>query len=158
MWDYSLARLLVDGMGSTSPIACQLNCGRPFSLVCPSVGTVARGYKQGSEADAIDPSVGEVLVSTEDARNGRQLIWETFPGEEARVAIYLFYYADAGANIDLLALFDDFFALLPTYKDTSNVEIIKPVYGFIPAGYNIALPWQKERDTQSQHDGSGRRS
>jgi lycopene cyclase CruA len=137
------ARLLVDGMGSTSPVACQLNCGRPFSLVCPTVGTVARGYRQGSAANAINPGTGEVLVSTTDAHNGRQLIWEAFPGAEDRVAIYLFYYAQAGAPVDLLALFNDFFTLLPTYKDISNVEIIKPVYGFIPAGYNIALPWQK---------------
>ena len=138
------ARLLIDGMGSTSPIACQLNCGRPFSLVCPTVGTVARGYKQGTGLKEIDPAIGEVLVSTEDARKGRQLIWEAFPGVEDQVAIYLFYYAETGERVDLLELFDDFFALLPSYKDAEHVEIIKPVYGFIPAGYNIALPWQKE--------------
>jgi lycopene cyclase CruA len=139
------ARLLIDGMGSTSPIACQLNCGQPFSLVCPTVGTVARGYKQGKTPDAIDPEVGEVLVTSEDARNGHQLIWEAFPGIDDQVAIYLFYYAEAGQRVDLLELFNDFFALLPSYKDTSNVEILKPVYGFIPAGYNITLPWQREQ-------------
>jgi len=141
------ARLLIDGMGSTSPIACQLNCGRPFSLVCPTVGTVARGYKQGNAPDAIDTMLGEVLVSTEDARNGRQLIWETFPGVGDQVAVYLFYYAETGSHVDLLELFDDFFALLPGYKDISNVEVVKPVYGFIPAGYNITLPWQKTQKT-----------
>lgn len=140
-------RLLIDGMGSTSPIACQLNCGRPFSLVCPTVGTVARGYKTGTGAHEVDPQVGEVLVTTEDARKGRQLIWETFPGKDEQVAIYLFYYAEAGDHVDLLELFDDFFALLPGYKDITGVEIIKPVYGFIPAGYNIRLPWQKEQKT-----------
>ncbi len=139
------ARLLIDGMGSTSPIACQLNCGRPFSLVCPTVGTVARGYKQGTGLHEIDLTVGEVLVSTEDARKGRQLIWEAFPGKEDQVAIYLFYYAETGDRVDLLELFDDFFTLLPSYKDTTNVEVLKPVYGFIPAGYNISLPWQKEQ-------------
>ncbi len=138
------ARLLIDGMGSTSPIACQLNCGRPFSLVCPTVGTVARGYKWGSEPGAIDPEVGEVLVTTEEARAGRQLIWEAFPGAGDQVAIYLFHYAQAGTSVDLLELFDRFFEQLPSYKDTSSVEIIKPVYGFIPAGYNISLPWQKK--------------
>ena len=141
------SRLLIDGMGSTSPIACQLNCGRPFSLVCPTVGTVAHGYKKGSSQGEVDPEVGEILVSTEDARNGRQLIWETFPGTGDNVAIYLFYYAESGNNVDLLQLFDDFFALLPDYKNTENVEIVKPVYGFIPAGYNIALPWQREQKT-----------
>ncbi len=138
------ARLLIDGMGSTSPIACQLNCGRPFSLVCPTVGTVARGYKQGTGLKEIDTTVGEVLVSTEDARKGHQLIWEAFPGVDDQVAIYLFYYAETGDRVDLLELFDDFFGLLPSYKDTENVEVLKPVYGFIPAGYNIGLPWQKE--------------
>ncbi len=138
------ARLLIDGMGSTSPIACQLNCGRPFSLVCPTVGTVARGYKQGTGLKEINPAVGEVLVSTEDARKGHQLIWEAFPGVDDQVAIYLFYYAETGDRVDLLDLFDDFFALLPSYKDTEDVEVLKPVYGFIPAGYNISLPWQKE--------------
>jgi lycopene cyclase CruA len=139
------ASLLIDGMGSTSPIACQLNCGQPFSLVCPTVGTVARGYKQGNTPDAIDPEIGEVLVTSEDARDGHQLIWEAFPGVDDQVAIYLFYYAEAGQHVDLLELFNDFFALLPSYKDTSNVEVLKPVYGFIPAGYNITLPWQREQ-------------
>lgn len=139
------ANLLIDGMGSTSPIACQLNCGQPFSLVCPTVGTVARGYKQGNTLDAIDPDIGEVLVTSEDAHNGHQMIWEAFPGVDDQVAIYLFYYAQAGQRVDLLELFNDFFALLPAYKDTRNVEIIKPVYGFIPAGYNITLPWQREQ-------------
>lgn len=138
------ARLLIDGMGSTSPIACQLNCGRPFSLVCPTVGTVARGYKQGKTPDAIDPTLGEILVTTQDAHNGRQLIWEAFPGAHDQVAIYLFHYAEAGSRVNLLELFECFFEQLPTYKDTSHVEIIKPVYGFIPAGYNIALPWHKQ--------------
>jgi lycopene cyclase CruA len=136
------ARLLIDGMGSTSPIACQLNCGRPYSLVCPTVGTVARGYKEGSDPDAIDPAIGEVLVTTEDAHEGRQLIWEAFPGRDDQVAIYLFHYAESGDKVDLLDLFENFFKMLPAYKDTTNVEIIKPVYGFIPAGYNISLPWQ----------------
>jgi lycopene cyclase CruA len=138
-------RLLIDGMGSTSPVACQLNCGRPFSLVCPTVGTVARGYKRGNQADEINTAVGEVLVTTEDARDGRQLIWEAFPGSGDQVAVYLFHYAEAGERVDLLELFERFFEQLPGYKDTSNVEIVKPVYGFIPAGYNIALPWQKEQ-------------
>ncbi len=139
------ARLLIDGMGSTSPIACQLNCGRPFSLVCPTVGTVARGYKEGDGPDAINFEVGEVLVSNSDIHKGRQLIWEAFPGTRDQVAIYLFYYAEAGSRVDLLELYDDFFALLPGYKDTSTVEILKPVYGFIPAGYNISPPWQQKQ-------------
>lgn len=130
------APLLIDGMGSTSPVACQLNCGQPYSLVCPTVGTVASGY-----GDAIDPAVGEILITTEHARAGRQLIWEAFPGKAGQVAIYLFYYAATGRTREalpasvLLPLFEDFFTLLPEYKDPAGVTIRKLVYGFIPAGY-----------------------
>jgi lycopene cyclase CruA len=137
------ARLLIDGMGSTSPIACQFNCGRPFSLVCPTVGTVARGYPQGRGPGQINPDLGEVLVTNEDALDERQLIWEAFPGRDDQVAIYLFHYAETREQVDLLELFERFFQLLPSYKECQQVEIIKPVYGFIPAGYNITLPWQR---------------
>jgi len=145
------ARLLIDGMGSTSPIACQLNHGYPFSLVCPTVGTVARGYKKGKQAGAVDANLGEILVTTEDARNGRQLIWETFPGKDDQVAIYLFYYTEIGQPVNLLDLFNEFFALLPGYKDTSEVEIIKPVYGFIPAGYNVRQGQHRQQKILAYH-------
>jgi lycopene cyclase CruA len=144
------APLLIDGMGATSPIACQLNCGAPFSLVCPTVGTVARGYRvdPARSPGSIDPSLGEVLITTEHARAGRQLIWEAFPGHDDQAAIYLFYYAPTGqgtrADAVLLPLFEDFFTLLPEYKDTTNVAIMKPVYGFIPAGYKV--PSLRARD------------
>jgi lycopene cyclase CruA len=136
------APLLIDGMGATSPVACQLNCGAPFTLVCPTVGTVARGYRidPARSPGSIDPSLGEVLITTTHARDGRQLIWEAFPGQGDQAAIYLFYYAPTGQGSAmpesvLLPLFEDFFTLLPGYKDTANVQVIKPVYGFIPAGY-----------------------
>jgi lycopene cyclase CruA len=137
------APLLIDGMGSTSPVACQLNCGAPYSLVCPTVGTVAAGYPidPARAPGTIDPALGEILVTAEHARDGRQLIWETFPGQDDQAAIYLFYYAETGQRAQalpeslLLPLFEDFFTLLPEYKNTSAVRILKPVYGFIPAGY-----------------------
>jgi lycopene cyclase CruA len=156
---YYGARLLVDGMGATSPVACQLNCGRPFSLVCPTVGTVARGYRQGGDPLAVDPQRGEILVTTADACDGRQLIWETFPGKDDQVAIYLFHYVnldephrtsspggkEADTRVDLLELFEQFFTLLPTYKDITNVTIIKPVYGLIPSGYKNPSLRQADR-------------
>lgn len=137
------APLLIDGMGSTSPVACQLNCGAPYSLVCPTVGTVASGYRidPNRASGTLDPTLGEILVTTEHARDGRQLIWEAFPGHADQAAIYLFYYAETGKDRGalpeslLLPLFEDFFRLLPEYKDTGDVRILKPVYGFIPAGY-----------------------
>ncbi len=137
------APLLIDGMGATSPIASQLNGGAPYALVCPTVGTVAGGYQidPARAAGTLDPALGEILITTEHARDGHQLIWEAFPTQGDQAAIYLFYYAETGrdrAHLPdslLLPLFEDFFALLPTYKDTRDVSILKPVYGFIPAGY-----------------------
>lgn len=147
------ARLLIDGMGATSPIACQLNCGAPYSLVCPTVGTVARGYRLSTarEPGTLDPDLGEILVTSEHARDGRQLIWEAFPGKDDQAAIYLFHYAETGKRREsapeslLMPLFEDFFTLLPSYKDTSSVEILKPVYGFIPAGYKTIPMRETER-------------
>ncbi|MBA3823180.1 MAG: hypothetical protein H0X24_04635 [Ktedonobacterales bacterium] len=137
------APLLIDGMGATSPIACQLNCGAPYALVCPTVGTVAGGYRidPARTPGTLDPALGEILITTEHARDGHQLIWEAFPTQGDEAAVYLFYYAETGKDRAqmpdslLLPLFEDFFTLLPSYKDTASVNIIKPVYGFIPAGY-----------------------
>jgi len=136
------AALLVDDMGSTSPLAQALNNGRPFSAVCPTVGTVAQGFVQGSAIDEVDPGVGDVLVSVADAQGGRQLIWEGFPGREDEMTTYVFYYAnlDEGGECDLLALFEDYFRLLPTYKRIGeDFQHRKPVYGFIPARHRDGL-------------------
>ncbi len=146
------APLLIDGMGATSPVACQLNGGAPYSLVCPTVGTVAAGYRidPARSPGTIDPALGEILITTEHARDGRQLIWEAFPGHDDQAAVYLFYYEETGTRRVtmpeslLLPLFEDFFTLLPSYKDTTAVRVLKPVYGFIPAGYKN--PSWRERD------------
>lgn len=135
-------RLLIDDMGSTSPLAQALNGGRPFNAVCPTVGTSARGFVQGSADDEVDPGVGDVLVSVADAQGGRQLIWEGFPGRDDEMTTYVFYYDDveAGHEHDLLALFEDYFRLLPTYKRIgSDFEHLRPVYGFIPARHREGL-------------------
>ncbi len=142
------ARLMIDGMGATSPVACQLNCGEPYSLVCPTVGTVARGYRVSHDGSpgTIDADLGEILITTAPAQDGKQYIWEAFPGKDDLAAIYLFYYAETGIAADsapeslLLPLFEEFFRQLPDYKQADDVVILKPVYGFIPAGYkNVAL-------------------
>ena len=86
------ARLLLDTMGSGSPIAAALTDGAAFGGVCPTVGTVARGFAAGDAPDEVDPTIGDVLISIADAVGGRQHIWEAFPGREDEVTVYLFYY------------------------------------------------------------------
>ncbi|HMA35203.1 MAG TPA: hypothetical protein VKY74_12105, partial [Chloroflexia bacterium] len=125
------ARLVIDMMGAISPIALTLNRGRPFDGVCPTVGTVLRGLD-------IPPRVGDILVTVAGTKGGRQLIWEGFPGRAGATTVYLFYYDLAGpepaAQQSLLALFEQYFTLLPTYRPAGpGFAHLRPVYGYIPA-------------------------
>jgi lycopene cyclase CruA len=133
-----VARLLIDTMGAASPIAAALTGGGGLGGVCPTVGTVATGFVSGSAPDTVDPAVGDVLVSVADSMAGRQHIWEAFPGRGDAVTVYLFYYdraqGRARRDANLLALYEDYFALLPTYKRLSpTFRHLRPVYGYIPA-------------------------
>lgn len=137
-------RLFVDSMGTTSPVARQLNGGRGVTHVSPTVGTVARGFARGDEPDKVDFSVGEILVSNEDARDHRQLIWEGFAGSKLRdeYATYLFFYdaVDSPADKSLLALFERYFESLPGYKRTgAQWRVLKPVFGYIPGFHHHGL-------------------
>ena len=131
------ARVLIDGMGATSPLAFQRSRGQPFAGVCPTVGSVMRGLEPGSGPGKHDPRVGDILVSVADAQRGQQLIWEGFAGRDDRLTVYVFYYdrvPSTGLPHSLLDLFEDYFALLPTYKQpAANFRHERPVYGFIPA-------------------------
>lgn len=133
------AKLVVNGMGALSPLSLALaGEGLPLDGVCPTVGTVAAGFAEGE----IDPHVGEILVTVEGARNDQQYIWEGFPAQGNAFTTYLFYY-DVTANRaerphSLRALYEDYFALLPTYKPSgAAVRHLKPVYGFIPARHHL---------------------
>ena len=132
------ARLFVDATGMSSTVARQINGGRNVTHVCPTVGTVARGFTRGEEPDRVDFSVGEILVSNEDARDHRQLIWEGFAGNRQRdeYTTYLFFYdaVDSPADKSLLALFERYFESLPGYKRTgAQWRVVKPLFGYIPS-------------------------
>ncbi len=132
------AKLFVDATGTNSPVSRQLNKGRSITHVCPTVGTVATGFKRGEYEKEVDFSVGEILVTTEDADEHRQLIWEGFAGNQSRdeYTTYLFFYdsVESGADKSLFRLFEDYFDKLPDYKTkTANWNILKPVFGYIPS-------------------------
>ncbi len=131
---YYRAKVLVDVMGILSPIARQLNRGRPQTHVCPTVGTIASGFEHA------DFDTGEILASTAPAEigpgTGRQLIWEGFPAEGRNYITYLFFYDEVDSENDktLLGLFETYFRLLPQYKQPGMDFVIhRPVYGIIPA-------------------------
>lgn len=130
------ARLLVNGMGATSPLSLALT-PTLFSGVCPTVGTVARGFATEG-ARGVDLALGEILVTIEhaDAGGTRQLVWEAFPGRDDELTVYLFYYdlIDPARPQSLLGLYEVYFERLAEYKAPGpRFEHLRPVYGFIPS-------------------------
>lgn len=128
-------RLLIDGMGATSPLTLAT---QPFSGICPTVGTVVRDV-------AHDPSLGDILISVADTQGDKQLIWEGFPGRDDELTVYVFYYDRVGATAQqrhsLLDLFEEYFTLLPTYKTPgADFAHLRPVYGYIPARHALKRP------------------
>jgi len=132
------ARLFVDASGAGSPVARQLSGATATARVCPTVGTVARGFSKGEGRDLVDFGATELLVSTEDASAHRQLVWGGFPAAPRRdeYATYLFFYdsADSPADKSLLALFERYFESLPAYKRRgSGWRVQRPLFGYAPA-------------------------
>ncbi len=129
-------RLVIDAMGSASPIAQQINGGRAFNSVCPTVGAVIEGF----EPEVWDHNLGDVLYSHGDISRGRQLIWELFPGRGDELTFYLFYYHEVHVDNpgSLLVLYLDFFAILPEYKrcDLDKIHFKKATFGYIPAYFS----------------------
>ena len=129
------ARLLLDGMGAASPHA-------RFDLGCPTVGGVMSGLQRGDDPLALDPGLGEILVTTEGIEDGRQHIWEGFPAPPKepgadpaatdRMTIYLFHYCEPRhlGEHPLLDLYERFFATLPRYK-RGALRLDKATYGMI---------------------------
>ncbi len=142
-------RLLMDGMGSTSPLALLRHAGQPFAGVCPTVGTVAAGFAVGDGLQEYQPDLGDILISVADAQAGEQMMWEGFPGRNDEMTVYLFYYAtitgrepvtapDDPPVYSLLELFEMYFKLLHTYKQPGpHFRHVKPVYGYIPARHSL---------------------
>ncbi|MEG5162973.1 flavin-dependent dehydrogenase [Microcoleus sp. AT3-A2] len=133
----ALGRLLVDAMGSASPIAWQLNEGRTFDSVCPTVGAV---IDAGFEPGVWDSEYGDVLYTHGDISRGRQLIWELFPGAGTELTVYLFHYHQVHPDNpgSLLEMYEDFFAILPEYRrcDVDKLVWKKPTFGYIPGHFS----------------------
>lgn len=132
------ARLFVDATGAESRVGRQLNSHQSITHICPTVGTVARGFVRGEEPEKVDFQVGEILVSNEDASDHRQLIWEGFAGTSTRdeytTALFFFDAVDSPADKSLLALFERYFETVSRYKRTgAQWRVTRPVFGFLPS-------------------------
>lgn len=131
-------RVLVDAMGTASPIAWQLNGGRAFDSVCPTVGAVV---ERGFEPGVWDANYGDVLNSHGDISRGRQLIWELFPGREEELTFYLFHYHQVNPDNpgSLLEMYEDFFTILPEYRRCDPEQLVwrKATFGYIPGHFSL---------------------
>ncbi|MDJ0715943.1 MAG: flavin-dependent dehydrogenase [Prochloraceae cyanobacterium] len=131
-------RLLVDAMGTASPIAWQLNGERTFDSVCPTVGAI---IESGFEPQVWDSDYGDVLNSHGDISRGRQLIWELFPAEKEELTVYLFHYHEVHPDNpgSLLEMYEDFFTILPEYRrcDMEKLAWKKPTFGYIPGHFSV---------------------
>ena len=73
-------RLVVDAMGSGSPIVSQARAGAPPDAACLVVGTMASGYDKEGNVD------GDYLYSTAASGSlGHQGFWEAFPSANGGV-------------------------------------------------------------------------
>lgn len=131
-------RLLIDAMGTASPIAWQLNGKQTFNSVCPTVGAVLEGL----DASVWDRKYGDVLNSHGDISRGRQLIWELFPAAGNELTIYLFHYHQVHPDNpgSLLEMYEDFFTILPEYRrcDLPKITWKKPTFGYIPGHFTVS--------------------
>jgi lycopene cyclase CruA len=130
-------RLLVDAMGTASPIAWQLNGIRAFDSVCPTVGAA---IESGFEPGVWDSQYGDVLFSHGDISRGRQLIWELFPAKDQELTFYLFHYHQVNPENpgSLLEMYEDFFTILPEYRRCDMDKLVwkKPTFGYIPGHFS----------------------
>jgi lycopene cyclase CruA len=128
------ARVVLDARGISSPHATA-------DLLCPTVGGVLAGLKEGTAPDELNPRVGDILVTTEGVEEGRQHIWEGFPGRPGETTVYLFYYARARRIREhaLLQLYGRFFDRLGRYK-RGEPRLLRPTFGYIPGWSRLVPP------------------
>jgi lycopene cyclase CruA len=147
---YFRAALFADSAGADSAVVRQLNGGRGATHVCPVVGTVASGFARGLERDEVNFDAAEILVSTEDASEHRQLLWEGFAGspQKDEFTTCLFFYDVAGSAADksLLSLFERYFETLPAYKRRgAGWRVRQPLFGHLPVSRR--RHWRERRVT-----------
>lgn len=127
------AKVAIDARGASSPFATA-------DLVCPTVGGVLRDLREGDDDRAMNPRVGDILATTDHVEDGRQHIWEAFPGRSGETTVYLFYYdlSDRVGPGSLMRLYARFFERLPDYKD-GDAKVVRPTFGYIP-GWSRLTP------------------
>jgi lycopene cyclase CruA len=128
-----VARAMIDARGASSPSASA-------DLLCPTVGGVLTGLEEGDGPGQMNPRVGDILVTTDDVEDGRQHIWEAFPGRPGETTVYLFFYdrAERVGPGALMQLYARFFDTVGRYK-RGDWKLARPTFGYIP-GWSRLTP------------------
>jgi len=132
-------RLLIDAMGSFSPIVQQTRLGEKPEGVCLVVGSCAQGFPENEN--------GDLIVSFTPIQNQCQYFWEAFPARDGRTT-YLFTYLDAHPERPSLEfLFEEYLRLLPEYQgvELTQLDFKRVLFGFFPSYRNspIRMPWSR---------------
>ena len=132
-------RLLIDAMGSFSPIVQQARLGEKPEGVCLVVGSCAQGFAENE--------TGDLIVSFTPIQNQCQYFWEAFPARDGRTT-YLFTYLDAHPERPSLEfLFEEYLRLLPEYQgvELTQLDFKRVLFGFFPSYRNspIRMPWSR---------------
>jgi lycopene cyclase CruA len=125
------ATVMVDARGAASPYATS-------DLLCPTVGGVLTGLHEGDGPGEMNPRAGEILATIDGVHDGRQHVWEAFPGRPGETTVYLFYYARRAEPLSLAQLYERFFETLPRYKH-GDAKLLRPTFGVIP-GWSRLTP------------------
>jgi lycopene cyclase CruP len=136
------ARLLIDAMGSFSPIASQSRGRTSPDAVCVTVGSCCEG-------DFPANNLGDLICAIDPINPVRstQYFWEAFPaatpphvpvvGRRSLRTTYMFAYGPCDPSRPSLAdTLDDYLAAMPRYQGIANIDEVDPkrvLVGFFPA-------------------------
>ena len=116
------ARLVIDAMGSGSPIVSQARGGAPPDAACLVVGTMAGGYCKEGNVD------GDYLYSQK--MSGSQAFWEAFPsanggedGSERTTYFFTYVYPGLEHLPSIPEVFEQYVDALPSYQQTSLEQL-----------------------------------
>lgn len=128
-------RILVDAMGSFSPIAEQVRGARKPDGVCITVGSCMTGeWKQNESSDII------YSFQPINARRSAQYFWEAFPVQslENCRTTYMFSYGPCDERRQTLTeTLEDYLLNLPHYQgiDLEHMQVNRVLFGFFPSYY-----------------------
>lgn len=148
-------QVVVDAMGSFSPLANQSRGGAKPDSVVLMVGSNATGLPPCTTADLL------YSFTPLNRERGLQYFWETFPAADG-ITSYMFCYTDpAPGKASLRDMFADYVQHLPQYRgcssDFEGVRLNRAQFGVVP-NWNASPPRPATARLVHVGDSAGNRS